>query len=306
MDKPLVSILINNYNYGRFLREAIDSALNQTYPHVEVVVVDDGSTDESRDIIASYGDRIKSILKENGGQASAFNAGFINSRGGIVCFLDSDDIFTLEKSAEIVHLFDSDQDIGWCFHPQVIADTKDKLVSRVDYKPTSAKYDLIQQMRRGRLGNPFEFPIPATSGMCFRRSLLQKILPMPESDGITLNDSYIKFAALGISKGAALDAELSVQRIHGGNAFTFKDNRQQLARFHVLLAYWLRAKFPTLTKFANNLFATGIMFYQQIGGVEIKYQATVKEYLVSLPLLQRLQVKLKVFFYLLREGKSRL
>ena len=300
MDKPLVSILINNYNYGRFLREAIDSALSQTYPHIEVVVVDDGSTDESRGIIVSYGDRIKSILKENGGQASAFNAGFINSRGGIVCFLDSDDIFTSDKSAEIVHLFESDQDIGWCFHPQVIADTKDKLVSRVDYKPTSAKYDLIQQMHRGKLGNPFEFPIPATSGMCFRRSLLQKILPMPEADGITLNDSYIKFAALGISRGAALNAELSVQRIHDSNAFTFKDNKPQLAKVYVLLAYWLRRNFPELARFANNLFATGIMFYQQIGGVEEKCQATVEEYLSSLPLLQRLQIKLKVFLLLLK------
>lgn len=62
---PLVSIIINNYNYGRFLREAIDSALNQTYPHVEVIVVDDGSTDGSQEIITSYGDRVIPVLKEN-------------------------------------------------------------------------------------------------------------------------------------------------------------------------------------------------------------------------------------------------
>ncbi len=74
--KPLVSILINNYNYGRFLSKAIDSALNQEYQNIEVIVVDDGSTDDSRKIIESYGERIKPVLKENGGQASAFNAGF--------------------------------------------------------------------------------------------------------------------------------------------------------------------------------------------------------------------------------------
>jgi glycosyltransferase involved in cell wall biosynthesis len=56
----LVTILINNYNYGRFLRDAIDSALNQTYSNTEVIVVDDGSTDSSREIIASYGERIVS------------------------------------------------------------------------------------------------------------------------------------------------------------------------------------------------------------------------------------------------------
>src|ERR1700720_3062887 len=53
MPEPLVSILINNYNYGRYLGDAIESALNQTYRHAEVIVVDDGSTDDSRDVIAS-------------------------------------------------------------------------------------------------------------------------------------------------------------------------------------------------------------------------------------------------------------
>ena len=66
----LVTILINNYNYGRFLRDAIDSALNQTYRNLEVIVVDDGSTDESREVIASYGDRIIPVLKENGERLS--------------------------------------------------------------------------------------------------------------------------------------------------------------------------------------------------------------------------------------------
>src|SRR5215468_5551807 len=87
----LASIIISSYNYGRFLKEAIDSALNQTYPNTEVIVVDDGSTDNSREIIASYGDQVIPVLKPNGGQASAFNAGFLLSRGEVVCFLDADD-----------------------------------------------------------------------------------------------------------------------------------------------------------------------------------------------------------------------
>ena len=56
--KPLVSVLINNYNYGRFLREAVESALGQTYPNIEVILVDDGSTDDSRNIIGSYEQRV--------------------------------------------------------------------------------------------------------------------------------------------------------------------------------------------------------------------------------------------------------
>ena len=88
---PLVSVIVNNYNYGHFLSEAIDSALAQTYTRTEVIVVDDGSTDDSSEIIAGYGDRIIPVLKENGGQASAFNAGFAKSRGDVICFLDADD-----------------------------------------------------------------------------------------------------------------------------------------------------------------------------------------------------------------------
>src|SRR5262249_37192835 len=78
---PSASIVINNYNYGRFLREAITSALNQTPSGVEIIVVDDGSLDDSREVIAAFGERVIPVLKENGGQASALNAGFRASRG---------------------------------------------------------------------------------------------------------------------------------------------------------------------------------------------------------------------------------
>lgn len=91
MVKQLVSIIINNYNYSQFLGEAIDSALSQTYPNTEVIVVDDGSTDNSQHLIASYATQILPLLKNNGGQASALNAGFRISRGEIIIFLDADD-----------------------------------------------------------------------------------------------------------------------------------------------------------------------------------------------------------------------
>ena len=95
------TIIINNYNYGRFLAAAIESALNQTYADTEVVVVDDGSTDNSRQIIAGYGNRIRPVLKTNGGQASAFNAGFAASTGDVICMLDSDDLFYPNKVERI-------------------------------------------------------------------------------------------------------------------------------------------------------------------------------------------------------------
>lgn len=112
-----VSILINNYNYEQFLSEAIESALAQTYTRIEIIVVDDGSTDNSRQILEHYRDRVTLVYKENGGQASAFNAGFTASTGDIICFLDSDDTFEPHKVAEIARVFEADEDVGWCFHP---------------------------------------------------------------------------------------------------------------------------------------------------------------------------------------------
>ena len=177
-NQPLVSILINNYNYERFLREAIDSALNQSYQPIRVIVVDDGSTDDSREIIASYGDRIKTILKENGGQASVFNQGFASSQGEIICFLDSDDLFRPDKVAAIVHDFQKDQEIGWHFHNLELfghAIAINPAATDINAPNFSGIYNLMSSMRRGKLSNTLPFKLStATSAMSFQRSLLEK------------------------------------------------------------------------------------------------------------------------------------
>ena len=101
-EQLLVSIVIRNYNYADFLREAIDSALAQTYAATEVIVVDDGSTDGSRAILRSYADRCHIVLQENGGEGAAINSGFAACRGGIVLFLDSDDVLYPRAVEKIV------------------------------------------------------------------------------------------------------------------------------------------------------------------------------------------------------------
>ena len=107
MQRPLASIIINNFNYARYLGEAVDSALNQTYPNVEVIVVDDGSTDNSREVVESYGDRIRSVFKSNGGQPSAINAGFQVSRGELIANLDSDDLYDRTAIERVVNTWSS-------------------------------------------------------------------------------------------------------------------------------------------------------------------------------------------------------
>jgi glycosyltransferase involved in cell wall biosynthesis len=92
-----VSVIIPAYNYARFLREAIDSALAQTRPALEVIVVDDGSTDATPEVLSAYGDRIRVLRQKNAGVAAARNAGIAAARGDSVAFLDSDDAWYPRK-----------------------------------------------------------------------------------------------------------------------------------------------------------------------------------------------------------------
>ena len=89
---PFVSVIMCNYNYGKYVAEAIQSVLSQTYRHFELIVVDDGSEDNSKEIICSFDDhRIQTVFSKNSGQASAFNTAFGMVKGEIISFLDSDD-----------------------------------------------------------------------------------------------------------------------------------------------------------------------------------------------------------------------
>lgn len=296
---PHVSIIISNYNYGNFLSEAIDSALSQTYVDREVIVVDDGSTDKSRVIIASYGNLITPVFKENGGQASAFNAGFAASRGNIICLLDADDVFLPNKIVEIVSIFAQHSDIGWCSHPlkQVHTDTdidiSNGLKLHDNDERTSQECDFRQHLKKGKL--PFSHA--ATSGLCFTRPLLKQILPMPEVITIT-SDNYLKFTASALSKGFFLNKQLTIQRLHGNNAYSRRQDKQYLkAKIRILTAFWMRHNFPILAKFANNLFASGLGTYWYIGEIQTECRETIQSYFTSIPVLEKMAIILKAYYF---------
>jgi glycosyltransferase involved in cell wall biosynthesis len=291
---PLVSIAIDNYNYGRFLGSAIDSALNQTYHNIEVVVVDDGSTDNSRDIIDSYKDRIVKVFKKNGGQASAFNAAFKASKGDIICFLDSDDIFTPEKVAEVVKVFGKYDDIGWCFHRLKLLDENTGELIKFSREVSSGKYDARYYMRIGAF--PSFLARPATSATSFKRSLLQQILPMNESIKIT-SDKYLKFTAIALSKGFILNKPLSIQKIHDLNLYSLQNNKQLENKINFITACVIREKFPQLARFTNNIFAQALASCSSNKDDNVEYKELIKSYLVNLSGIERIEIKLKYFFY---------
>jgi glycosyltransferase involved in cell wall biosynthesis len=279
MSRPKVSIAINNYNYDRYLAQAIESALDQTYANVEVIVVDDGSTDHSRQVIERYRHRIIAVYKSNGGQASAFNAGFAASTGEIVCFLDADDMFLPGKAAAIVEAIPDSTSMQWCFHPLQLADAQMQPLEPILQLGETYRIDVRQDVTKGKLKGKLPFAIPATSGLCFTRSLLSKILPMPEAESILLNDSFLQFAALGIAPGIALDHPLALQRVHGGNAYTANSASERInAPIRILTAAALRDRFPSTRQFANCWFADGLGLYWKLGGVDAAIQPWVDRY----------------------------
>ena len=116
MQNPLVSVIIPVYNYDRYLGEAIESVLGQTYQHLEVIVVDDGSTDRSSEVAKSFASRgVKYCHQVNAGIGPARNKGVELAQGEFIAFLDADDRWPLEKIERQLHAFESDPALEMVF-----------------------------------------------------------------------------------------------------------------------------------------------------------------------------------------------
>ena len=113
-DRPRVSVIIPAYNVAWCVRRAVDSALAQSLREVEVIVINDGSTDETLQVLAAYGDAIQVIDQVNGGMSHARNVGIRAARGQYVAFLDADDWWLPEKLARQIELMESRPEIGFC------------------------------------------------------------------------------------------------------------------------------------------------------------------------------------------------
>jgi len=128
--RPLVSVIIPNYNYASYVGKAIDSVLGQTYSNTEIIVVDDGSSDGSLDVLRQFGDRIKVIEQKNQGVSMARNNGVAASTGEYVAFLDADDIWLPEKLEKQMRIFDSDTEVGLVHCPMIYIDKDDHELSQ--------------------------------------------------------------------------------------------------------------------------------------------------------------------------------
>ncbi|WP_084130357.1 glycosyltransferase [Demequina sp. NBRC 110055] len=206
-----LSVVMPNYNYEAFVGAAIDSALAIRWPDVEVVVVDDGSTDGSRDIIASYGERITSIFQDNAGPRAACNAGFAASTGDVVIFLDSDDVLEPSVAEEVAR--------AW-------RDGVSKVqfpMTRIDAhgRPSGGVFPVLdppptpQQVRRWMVRTA-AYPTPPGSGNAYARSFLEQLFPLTDRCGEDTDASTLA-AAPFLGDVVSLPTPLVRYRQHGDN-----------------------------------------------------------------------------------------
>lgn len=239
---PLVSIIINNYNYSLFLKEAIDSALNQTYPYVEVIVVDDGSSDNSQEIITSYGNRVVPVLKENGGQGSAFNAGFAVCRGEAIFFLDSDDVFYANKVKDILEVLTNkmlNSPFVMVYHLLECVDKNGVSLGRCIPKSIhNLPANLYQYACQYKF---LPYAAAPTSGIAISRELAKLIFPIPEQGVRTSADEFIVKPALLLGEVYGVERVLSQYRLHGKNNW-YAHQKVKTKEFVVLLEEFLNTK----------------------------------------------------------------
>lgn len=275
--EPLVSIIIDNYNYENFLKAAIDSALNQTYPNTEVIVVDDGSTDNSRKIIESYGKQITAIFKPNGGQASAFNTGFQQSHGEIICFLDSDDILHANKIEECLKFLNKkiiDNPRVMVYHLLEVVDKKGNSLNQ--YQPASL-WNYQPNLYEHTLKYHF-FPYPGapTSGDIFSRKLLEQIMPIPEYGVESNADNFVVRAAALLGEVYGINQVLGKYRVHGNNRWYGNDiDLESFKKFALLRNDFLNKKLKEYGKepvvsFFDSMAAK--YYYQMLGDYENVYK----------------------------------
>jgi glycosyltransferase involved in cell wall biosynthesis len=219
MSKPFATVLIDTYNHAGFIAEAIESVQQQDSPgdRTEILVVDDGSTDGTTDVVRKFAPRVRLISKANGGQASAFNRGIPEARGEIVAFLDGDDWWAAGKLGKVLAAFGEDPHVGLVGHGftemHLEGGQRTEVArGRMQFRVTSAETARQFRMVRGFLG---------TSRMAYRRELLAHIGAVPEALRFEADEYLFTIGAL-LADVLILPESLTFYRLHDKNLFQFR------------------------------------------------------------------------------------
>ena len=206
-----LSVIIPNYNYGRFIGSAIGSALAVDWPDIEVIVVDDGSTDDSRSVIRGFGPRIVTIFQQNSGPRVACNVGFAASTGDVVIFLDSDDVLAPSIAREIAAV--------WRAGVSKVQVQMQRINSHGH--PIGGSFPVYRHVPtaeeiRHWMTATSAYPTPPGSGNAYARSFLTQLFPLEDSCG-DATDSACLAAAPFLGDVITVAKPLVRYRLHGNN-----------------------------------------------------------------------------------------
>jgi hypothetical protein len=218
--KPFVSVLIDTYNHERFIEQAIVSVLEQDVSpaEMEVIVVDDGSTDNTPAIIQKFVPRVRCLRKPNGGQASAFNAGIPETHGEIVAFLDGDDWWARDKLRVVTDAFGKHPEVGTVGH--AIFETDSETGRAVPIHPLKEYCLTLADPEDAHLFSQLRCFL-GTSRVSIRKKVLIRILPIPEPLVVEA-DEFMFTLAVALGGAVVLDRPLTYYRLHANNLFQFR------------------------------------------------------------------------------------
>jgi glycosyltransferase involved in cell wall biosynthesis len=225
---PTVTVIIPSYNREKYIRATIDSALAQTYEYIEIVVVDDGSSDCSRDILIGYGDRIRLLEHEgraNRGQSASINLALRRSIGEYVAILDSDDVWTTDKIEKQVDYLERHPDIGIVYGNGHAIDENGKIL----YKLIPPGHREENDPRRMLLECHFNIP----SNALVRRSAFDQAGEFDETLRSS-QDHDMAIRLLEVTKAAFLDAPVWYYRQHPDTQSSKHTKRRWMNGFKIL------------------------------------------------------------------------
>jgi glycosyltransferase involved in cell wall biosynthesis len=214
-----VTVLVDTYNYAHYIEEAIDSVLAQDFPpeQMEILVVDDGSADDTAGRVRKYGHRIQFFCKPNGGQASTLNFGIARARGELVAFLDGDDYWLPGKLQRVVAEFEKHPEAGMVYHNFFYK--RDASLDQLPVSGLAGVSGFLPDNRKSLLS----YDIPLCAALAFRRSALQRLLPIPESL-IVQADAHLSACIIFLAPIGYIDQPLTVHRVHSGNLWNWAGN----------------------------------------------------------------------------------
>jgi glycosyltransferase involved in cell wall biosynthesis len=217
MPIPTVTVLIDTYNHERFIEEAIVSVLEQDFPRsdTEILVVDDGSTDRTPEIVRKFQPHVRLLQKTNGGQASAFNTGIPEARGEVVALLDGDDWWAKKKLSIVMDYLAARPHIGVVGHGiyEVDSDTGNTKAT-IPQRVREIRFDSVENGRFFRQMMCFF----GTSRVTIRRNILLRVLPVPEQIVVEA-DEFVSFMSAAYSAAGLIQEPLTFYRLHSENLF---------------------------------------------------------------------------------------